>query len=410
VREHWCDGNSVDLLINGEAFFPRVFESIRNARREVLLETFIIWDDEVGQQLQQALIAAAQRGVRVDVTMDAYGSADLSEEFLVAMADAGVHLHRFEPTHRLLSLRLNVFRRLHRKLVVIDSELAFIGGINYSGDHLTSFGPEAKQDYAVEVRGPVVADIHQTCADLLLNAEYKRRYFWQRRHAKPTTAAPAGKVRAQLVVRDNHRYKRAIEKHYLRAIHSARERLILAHAYFFPSYSLLHALRNAARRGVKVTLILQGQPDMPWVRLCSQMLYGYLMREGVKIYEYKQRAFHGKLAVADDRWVTVGSSNLDPLSLSLNLEANLIIDDAGFNQQVRSHLRALAQLHCEPVSMQVVRRSYWWRMPLIFLSFHFLRHFPAIAGWLPAHAPELELVHPPKNLWMKKDVYDQERV
>jgi cardiolipin synthase len=404
VSGQWFEGNSVKLLINGETFFPQVFYSIHHAKSEVLLETFIIREDEVGKKLKQALLAAAKRGVNVIVNMDAYGTNDISTEFLLEMANAGIQLHRFEPTHRLLSLRLNVFRRLHRKLVVIDGQLAFIGGINYSADQLTSFGTEAKQDYALAVRGPVVADIHQACIDLLVGSDSKHRFFWQQKPIKKSLLRPAGNVRAQLVLRDNHYNKHAIEKQYLNAIHFARKRLILAHAYFFPSYSLLHALRNAARRGVTVTLILQGQPDMPWVRLFSQMLYGYLLREGVRIYEYKQRAFHGKLAVADDRWVTLGSSNLDPLSLSLNLEANLIIDDAGFNRQIRDHLYTLAQQHCDPVSIQVIRRSYWWRMPLIFLSFHFLRHFPAIAGWLPAHKPKLDLVHPQKNL------YGQEKI
>src|SRR5690606_39588890 len=123
-------------------------------------------------------------------------------------------------------------------------------------------------------------------------------------------------------------------------------------------------------------LILQGEPDMPWVRLCTQLLYGYLLREGVKIYEYKERPFHGKLALADRHWATLGSSNLDPLSLSLNLEANVIIDDEAFNQTLFKHLEGLIRDHGEPISIQLVRRRYWWRMPLVFLSFHFLRHYP----------------------------------
>lgn len=408
MKDHWRDGNDVEVLINGEAFFPRVFESIRKARREVLLETFIVWEDEVGKALQQTLMLVARRGVYVEITIDAYGANEVSDTFLQELADAGVHVHLFEPTRHLFSFRLNVFRRLHRKLVVVDSETAFIGGINYSSDQLSAFGEEAKQDYALQVRGPVVSDIRQACLDLLRYGDSRHRSFWRRQKPEQAVADIAGKVRAQLVVRDNSQHKRSIENHYLRAINTAKERLVFAHAYFFPSYSLLRALRNAARRGVKVTLILQGMPDMAWVRLCSQLLYGYLLREGVVIYEYKERPFHGKVALADRRWSTLGSSNLDPLSLSLNLEANLIVDDEAFNQALFDHLRKLVHDHGEPVSMQVVRRRYWWRMPLIFLSFHFLRHYPVIAGWLPAHAPKLELVSSQKHVW-KKAHYDQER-
>ncbi|MGM8224943.1 cardiolipin synthase ClsB [Cellvibrio sp. ARAG 10.3] len=408
MKDVWRAGNDIELLINGEAFFPRVFDSIRKARREVLIETFIIREDEVGKALQQTLMYVARRGVHVEITIDAYGGNEASPAFFQAMADAGVHVHLFEPTRHFFTLRLNVFRRLHRKLVVVDNEVAFIGGINYCADQLSSFGEEAKQDYAVRLRGPVVQDIHQACLDLLRHGETKARPFWRRAKIAKTPGNSTDGTRALLTVRDNGVHKRDIEKYYLNAIHSAKERLVLAHAYFFPSYGLLRALRNAARRGVDVTLILQGEPDMPWVRLCAQLLYGYLMREGVKIYEYNERPFHGKLALADRHWATLGSSNLDPLSLSLNLEANVVVDDEAFNQRLFNHLRTLIREHGEPVSMQVVKRRYWWRMPLIFLSFHFLRHFPAIVGWLPAHAPKLELVSSQKHLW-KKPHYDQER-
>lgn len=408
MSDPWRAGNDIELLINGEAFFPRVFESIRKARREVLIETFILCDDEVGKALQQTLMYAARRGVHVEFTIDAYGGNKVGTEFLQAMADTGIHVHLFEPTRHLFNFRMNVFRRLHRKLVVVDNEVAFIGGINYCADQLSSFGEEAKQDYSARLRGPIVQDIHRACLDLLRHGDSRPRPFWRRAKTTDINSATGKGVRALLTVRDNGLHKRDIEKHYLQVIHSAKERLLLAHAYFFPSYGMLRALRNAARRGVEVTLMLQGEPDMPWVRLCTQLLYGYLLREGVKIYEYKERPFHGKLALADRHWATLGSSNLDPLSLSLNLEANVIIDDEEFNRMLSDHLLKLIRDHGEPISMQVVRRSYWWRMPLIFLSFHFLRHYPVIAGWFPAHAPKLELISAQKRLW-KKDHYDQER-
>jgi cardiolipin synthase len=393
MKWNWRDGNAVNLLINGEEFFPRVFECIRAAKREVLLETFILCEDEVGWALQKTLIAAAKRGVRVEFTIDDFGTADLEDNFVSQMVQAGVKLHLFAPAPRLLGLRLNMFRRLHRKIVVVDGEIGFLGGINYCNDHLTRFGANAKQDHAIEVRGPVVADIRKSCIEILhcssdLNAAPKRQGDTE----KPAEIKPLGNARVLLAVRDNTRHKTDIEQHYLYAIRHAKKRLVLAHAYFFPGYRLLRALRNAARRGVQVVLILQGQPDMPWVRTLSRLLYGYLMRDGVKIYEYCERALHSKLAIADSHWATVGSSNLDPLSLSLNLEANLVVDDAKFNQQLYDHLLELAQKNCNPISIEAAKRGYWWRMPLIFLSFHFLRHFPAIAGWLPAHSPELESV------------------
>ena len=389
MNETWREGNQVQLLINGEEYFPSVFQAISEAREEVLLETFIIFEDKVGQQLQHVLIDAARRGVRVEVLVDGYGTADLSSDFLLALIEAGVRLQAFDPSPKLLGMRTNLFRRMHRKIVVIDGETAFVGGINYSADHLADFGPMAKQDYAIRVSGPIVADLHQASLRLLDETSRVRRHATPWRSRSAPLEADSAQASMLLCIRDNHEHRRDIEQQYRRAIRTAKKRLVIANAYFFPGYRLLHEIRNAARRGVKVTLILQGVPDLPLVRLCSRLLYNYLLRDGVVIREYCERPLHGKVALVDDQWSTVGSSNLDPLSLALNLEANLIIRDRRLNQRLHEHLSDLAQAHCEPVTLKRLLRGYWWRAPLIFLTFHFIRRFPAIVGWLPAHSPKL---------------------
>jgi cardiolipin synthase len=387
VNRPWVDGNRVELLINGEQYYPRVFAAMAQAQQEILLETFIIFDDKVGQQLRSVLIDAARRGVRVEVAVDGYGTADLPDGFVSGLTDAGVSFHAFDPQPRLAGMRTNLFRRLHRKIVVIDGERAFIGGINYSADHLGDFGPMAKQDYAVEVTGPVVAQVHAASRRLMAPV------LEPPSEIRPVTAA-TGTSTAVLVERDNRLRRTDIEAHYLLALRSARQRVVVANAYFFPGYRLLRELRNAARRGVEVTLILQGQPDMRWVRALSRLLYNYLLRDGVRIHEYCQRPLHGKVALVDDEWATVGSSNLDPLSLSFNLEANLFIRDPAFNQHLYEHLQALATEQCKPVTLARMIRGYWWRAPLIFVCFHVIRHFPRIAGWFPAHRQRLHSLQP----------------
>ncbi|MCQ2028978.1 cardiolipin synthase ClsB [Stutzerimonas zhaodongensis] len=393
---HWRDGNRLQLLENGEEFFPTVFEAIAAAEKEVLLETFIFFKDKVGTELQQVLIAAAQRGVSVDVTVDGYGSADLDGEFAAAMTRAGVRIHMFDPGKRLLGKRVNVFRRMHRKIVVIDGTLAFIGGINFSADHLGDFGPAAKQDYAMQVEGPVVHDIHRFALSTIAPAQSNRRW-WQRRvrtQSNGYVGASRGEARALFVTRDNNDHRNDIEQHYLQAIRDARSRLVIANAYFFPGYRVLREIRNAARRGVRVRLILQGEPDMPIAKFGARMLYNYLMSDGVEIHEYCRRPLHGKVALVDYEWSTVGSSNLDPLSLSLNLEANLIIRDHVFNRQLHEKLDQLLQEHCRRIPLERMIRGYWWRAPLAFLIFHFLRHFPQLVGFFPAHRPKLQLLDP----------------
>jgi cardiolipin synthase A/B len=399
MSDNWRDNNDIKLLINGETFFPRVFECIRNACSEVLLETFILAEDKVGHELQEALIVAAKRGVKVDVTVDDYGTFDLSKDFVDKLINAGVRLHIFDPQPTFRGVRFNFFRRLHRKLVVVDNEVAFVGGINISEDHITTTGPKAKQDYAVEVRGPIVSDIRTSCLDLLIQASNKEDALLYKQYAKSSAQKAAGETRILLSIRDNQEHSKDIQRQYLLAIRLAKKRIVIANAYFFPSYRLLREMRRAARRGVEVTLILQGQPDMPWVSALSSLFYSYLMRAGVKIHEYCKRPLHGKVALVDDDWSTVGSSNLDPLSLSLNLEANLIIQDAAFNQQLYEHFQKLSTAECTPVNIKVATHGYWWRTPLIFISFHFMRIFPGKIGWLPAHNPELRLVSSSKRTY-----------
>ena len=281
----WVPGNHFELLENGEEFFPRVFDAIAQARHEVMLETFILFEDKIGQQLHAALLGAAQRGVEVHVLVDGFGSPDLSEQFVGSLVAAGVHFRIFDPGRRILGQRLNVLRRMHRKIVVVDGQLGFIGGINYSADHVADFGPEAKQDYAVQVRGPVVAHLHHFTRQAVLPKAERQRA----RQAGVLGRPHAGTAHAMFVTRDNQQHTNDIERHYRVALRAARSRVVIANAYFFPGYRFIREMRRAAKRGVDVRLILQGQPDMPIVRTAASLLYDHLLRAGVRIYEYCDR-------------------------------------------------------------------------------------------------------------------------
>jgi cardiolipin synthase A/B len=404
----WVTGNQFSLLENGEAFFPRVFHCIASARREVVLETFILFEDKVGLALHAALLQAAARGVQIDMTIDGYGSPDLSPEFISSLTRAGVRVHVFDPGPRLWGWRTNMFRRLHRKIVVVDGQRAFVGGINYSADHLADYGPEAKQDYAVEIEGPIVVLIHefvhkalaagQVSAPHSLAGPLRERLSDRARaltHGWSAPPAPAGDAAAIFATRDNRKHTTDIERHYRIAIRAARRRVVIANAYFFPGYRLLKEMRKAARRGVDVRLILQGEPDMAIVKIAANMLYHYLLSAGVHIFEYRDRPLHGKVAVSDDEWATVGSSNLDPLSLSLNLEANVIIKDRAFNQHLSERLEHLMQHSCIQIGHGDLAEPNWWRVVRSFFVFHLLSRYPAWAGWLPAHTPRIMLAAAP---------------
>lgn len=398
-------GNRIRLLENGEEYFPRVFDAIAQARSSVLLETFILFEDRVGLALRQELIAAARRGVHVAVTVDGYGSPDLSHDFIEGMVEAGVRLHVFAPRRRLFGMRTNLFRRMHRKLVAIDGALAFVGGINFSAEHLADFGPQAKQDYAVEVEGPIAVEVHRFLVATMAAAMTEEpadagRDEWLAKLPEPVLrpgSADSDGATAWFVTRDNDGHRTDIEWEYLQAIRRARHQIVIANAYFLPGYRLLHALCDASRRGVDVRLILQGNPDMLWVKRMADMLYAHLHDSGVRIFEYCRRPLHGKVALVDGEWSTVGSSNLDPLSLSLNLEANLIIRDREFTDTLRANLEGLMTSSCKEIEPDRETRRAPLQLATNALMFHFLRRFPAWSGWLPAHTPKLVLAQPARR-------------
>nr|MBA2815116.1 Inner membrane protein YbhL [Candidatus Pantoea persica] len=273
---------------NGKAFFPLVFGSIQRAERSVLLETFILFEDEVGKALHRELLAAAQRGVKIEVMVDGYGSPDRLVNSLTAEA---VRFIYYDPRPLVIGMHTNILRRLHCKTVVVDDVIAFVGGINFSAEHNTSYGPEAKQDYAVEVKGPIVADITAYVRQAMGSKAVTRRWWGGRSHR------PAVNAQVLYVYRNNDDHRDDIEKHYLDMLSTANEDVIIANAYFFPGYRLLREMRSAAQRGVRVRLIVQGEPDMPIVKLGAKMLYNYLVDAGVEVYEYIRRPLHGKVAV-----------------------------------------------------------------------------------------------------------------
>lgn len=389
----WRSGNRARLLENGE-FFTAAFAAIAGAEREILLETFILFEDKVGLELQRQLVQAARRGVRVEVLVDGYGSPAFSPQFLSQLTDAGVRFRSFDAHRPLLGIRLHVFRRMHRKLLVVDGRFAFVGGINFSADHLADFGPMAKQDYAVELEGPVVADIRSFVEASIASRGVGESW----RPSEPADGIPpAGDAQIMFMLRDNASRTDAIEREYRRAIRGAQREVLIANAYFFPGYGFLRDLRHAARRGVAVSLIFQGEPDTRIALTAARTLYRHLVDAGVRIYEYCERPFHGKVALVDDDWCTVGSSNLDPLSLSLNLEANVFIRDADFVRGLRERLCDLMEQHCQAVDPATVPQRSFWQSLTRPLLFHCLRHFPDWAGWLPAHTPKTGLVAPPAD-------------
>ncbi len=335
----FTDGNHLQLLKSGGEYFPALIAAIEQARHEVHLETYIFADDATGRRVAATLVQAAQRGVAVRVLVDGFGARDFEAGMGAGLAAAGAEVLTYRPEAGRFAMRRHRLRRMHRKLAVIDGSIGFVGGINVVDDFDAGTAP--RFDYAVRVEGPLVARLH------LAVRHVWRMVRWARLGHRPPPPAPlprhpvpAGTMRGALVLRDNLAHRHDIEYAYLDAIRGARREILIANAYFLPGRRFRKALLLAAQRGVSVRLLLQGRSDHVLFHYATQALYDRLLAAGVRIYEYDKAELHAKVAVVDDDWATVGSSNIDPFSLLLAREANLVVRDVGFVGELRSSLAA----------------------------------------------------------------------
>ncbi|MDR0634720.1 MAG: cardiolipin synthase ClsB, partial [Azoarcus sp.] len=327
----WVGGNAIALLECGQAYFPALEAAIDGARREILLQTYIFAADATGRRIAAALARAAGRGVVVRLLVDGFGGRAFVREISGDLAAAGVDVLVFRRELRLLSLRRRRLRRLHCKVAVIDGRVAFVGGINVTDDFDAEAPGHPRHDYAVRIEGALlepILGVSRRLWHLVTWASLRRR---MRGQSEPEAVArAAGSTRAAFLIRDNLRHRNDIENAYLDAISHARDEIVLANAYFFPGRRFRRALIEAAGRGVKVSLLLQGLADHPPVQYATRALYPLFLEKGIRIFEYRRSILHAKVAVIDHRWATVGSSNIDPFSLLMAREANVAVDDAGF--------------------------------------------------------------------------------
>lgn len=391
----WSGDNRVELLPYGAALFPAMREAWREARRSIWLETYIFGDDATARELAADLVDAARRGVQVRVLVDGFGSAEALPALTAIFDASAVDFMVYRPwRHWLEAVQRGHWRRLHRKLCVVDGRVAFVGGINLIDDRFDlnhGWSAQPRLDYAVRVRGPVSRQIAWSMRRLwlrtvatgsvqrrltrapgpnLLGSPAARRRYLDELVAHGRRPAPRGGrgvaevgMRAALVVRDNLFQRRAIEHAYIAAIDRARDTVLLACPYFYPGRGFREALIRAAGRGVAVTLLLQGRADYRIAAWAARALYRELSAAGVRIVEYTRAYLHGKVAVVDGVWATVGSSNIDPLSLLVNREANVVVRDRRFAQALADHLSAEIAT-AQPVDLRR-RRLPWWASPLV---------------------------------------------
>lgn len=415
VTASYQEGHEMALLQGGEQYFAALMKAIDAAEHEVRFETYIFDFTGSGSVVASCMIAAAARGVRVYLLVDGAGTKHLPQEWTERFDAAGLLWKVYNPLGRLGLLIPSSWRRLHRKLCVIDGgtehAVGFCGGINilddfYDPNHGALTKP--RFDFAVRVQGPLVQTI-----------QFATRSLWQqqgvlsrlRRHPLQTAregwtgarrmmrqvassamhkaqdlqaASSTHSAHAALLLRDNLRNRQSIEKAYLKAIADARQEIIIANAYFLPGRKLRRALLNAARRGVRVKLLLQGRYEYFMQYHAARPVYERLLAEGIEIHEYAVSFLHAKVAVIDSdstyAWATVGSSNLDPLSLLLAREANVVVLDTGFAQDLRKRLMLAMAQDGRAVNLDEFANRPWLQRMLDRVAYGLMRLALSVTG------------------------------
>lgn len=362
-------GNAIELLHCGAEFFPALIKSIDEAATEIYLETYIFATDDAGLAVLDSLTSAAARGVTVNLITDWVGTGRAGCGLLSeALRHTTVNYRVFNKWfHRGVA-------RTHRKICVVDKKLAFVGGININHDLYSAEGPESlpspRWDFSVKVRGPIVDVMHREAVGQWLRTGPlplldRLQLFTE---LPSSTSAPVhSDSLAGFFTSDNLHNRFTIQSEYLRAINGSSHCVLLANPYFAPGRTFRDALSSAADRGVRVMLLLGvGQfPIQDWV---ARSYYRKLLKSGVRLFEYRRSQLHAKVAVIDDQWATVGSSNCDGLSVFVNHEANLVVHDRALAINLGSQIRR-GMLDAIEIEAKDFVRTPWFKRLWYGLSF-----------------------------------------
>ena len=373
-------GNQITLLRSGGEYFPALKLAISQAQQEIYLQSYIFQDDRTGRSIGQALMQAACCGVKVNLLLDGFGCQDLNVDYIAQLKAAGVNLLFYRQKISPWSFQKNRLRRLHSKVVVIDGQVGFVGGINIIDDNNVPNPNNVppRIDYAIRLEGALLPRLHASVADLW------QRVAWLNllkpaSHKKTLSGIHAPGIPAAFVQRDNVLHRHDIEIAYLEAIQSASQEIIIANAYFLPGRKFRKALLDAAKRGVKITLLLQGRMEY-FLMFATHAFYSEFLNKGIAIYEYRKSFMHSKVAVIDSEWATVGSSNIDPFSLLLAREANVFIKDRAFASELRADILASIDAGAVAISAQQWQTENTFKRASSWLALGLVRVFLGLIG------------------------------
>jgi len=331
----YSENNRVNLVNGGRPYFDHLIELISKAKATLYLQTYIYAEDETGREVATALLEAAERGVEVFLMVDGYASQSLSKDFISKLREQGIKFKFFEPLFR--SRQFYLGRRLHHKVCVVDLRLALVGGINIADHYNDIPGNPPWLDFALSVEGEVIQELHTLCQKTWNGFQPLKRI--PQIESSPYFSIPE-QERSKVRMRRNDwvRWKDEISLSYVEMFRGGKSQITILSSYFLPGRVFRKAIRNARNRGVEITVIVAGISDIKIAKMAERFMYEWLLSNGIKIYEYNHTVLHGKLAICDDDWITLGSFNVNDISTYASVELNLDVKNPKFARELRHHL------------------------------------------------------------------------
>ncbi len=339
---------STRLVRSGLEYFELLEQLIYSAQERIHLQVYIYQEDQTGKQIANALIDAAKRGVKVFVVTDGYASQDLSNSFIRKLEFAGIQFRYFNP---LLKSKYFYFgRRMHHKVIVVDGCKAMVGGINISNNYNDTIESSAWLDWALYVEREVASKLEIVCEDLrkFEILEVTRTHLRRRKLVLPDQPV-------DIRINDWVRGRKDITASYLKMLRNATSRVTIVCSYLLPGKLLRRNLRVASKRGIKIRLVMAGMSDLAVAKYSERYMYRWLQRNKIEIYEYKKNILHGKMAVCDGQWLTLGSYNVNNISAYASIELNLDVHNSEFTKQAEQKIEIIIQNDCKKITEEEYR-------------------------------------------------------
>ncbi len=369
-KHDYKDGHNVELLQGGGSFFPTVERVIDEAKRYIHFQTYIIDEDDIGKRIVSALVRAARRGIRVYLLLDAFGTKYLTNEFIDEIEDSGILFRFFSPVFIMKGFQLSL--RLHHKVVLVDGELAIIGGINFADRYRGTDSVKAWLDFAALIRGPECVRVNNICRKL-----WNKTFLAKEEKASEivySTSQYEQNISLRVVENNWYRNKIEILRSYRNALRNSSSHMIIFASYFLPGRLERRLFRQASARGVDIRIVLAAKSDAPMFKRATSFLYQYILRNNIKIYEYYPANLHAKVATVDGKWCTIGSYNFNHISDYGSIEMNVNIMDDAFTMDFEKILNEIIKNDCLQVTVEeYLRRSTWWTQLRGWTSYQMIR-------------------------------------